>query len=149
MPLHLARRFVTSLDPRPTSLDDELFAGVHLTTREHTLWTQLGDTDRRHAVTVARRFLARRPSATSAEVAGALLHDIGKIAGDLPTWRRVLVTVQDALGRTPRRADSRRYLDHEAIGADLLRRVGSDPTTIETALGRGSAGGDLRHADQV
>lgn len=149
MPVHLARRLATSLDPRPPCLADEVFASSHLTVREHALWTRLGDADRRHAIAVARRFLVRRPAATSAEVAGALLHDIGKVEGDLPTWRRVAVTILAAVGVTPRHAGSRRYLDHERIGAEMLRRSGSDPVTTATALGRGSAGDDLRHADQV
>ena len=148
-PIHLTRRLVSSLDRRPPPLIDELFASTHLTIAEHALWTRLGNADRRHAIAVARRFTTRRPDATTAEIAGALLHDIGKCEADLPIRRRVTVTLQSALGLTPRRTDARLYLDHEAVGADLLEQVGSDPTTIATAQGRGPAGEALRRADQI
>lgn len=148
-PLHLAKRFVLSLDRRPPSVHDEVFASRHLTGAEHALWTRLADTDRRHAIAVARRFLALRPDADRAEIAGALLHDIGKIEADLSTTRRVLVTVMCLVGRTPRSAAAQRYLDHEEIGASLLTAAGSDRLTIDTALGSGPAGEALRRADQI
>lgn len=148
-PLHLVKRFALSLDRRPPAVSDEVFASRHLSVAEHALWTRLGDVDRRHAITVARRFLALRPEAERAEVAGALLHDIGKVEADLSTTRRVVVTLLRALGVTPRGAAARRYLDHEAIGTALLVAAGSDPATIETALGRGPAGDALRRADQI
>ena len=148
-PLHLLRRFVLSLDRRPPSVDDEVFASRHLTGAEHALWTRLADTDRRHAIAVARRFLALRPDANRAEIAGALLHDIGKVEADLSTTRRVLVTLMGIVGRTPRSAADRRYLDHEAIGTTLLIAAGSDRLTIDTALGFGPAGEAMRRADQI
>jgi hypothetical protein len=148
-PLHLAKRLVSSLDRRPPALADELFASAHLSVAEHALWTRLGNADRRHAVLVARRFAVGRPDASIAEIAGALLHDIGKIDADLPVWRRVTVTLGSALGRDPGDEIARRYVDHEAIGEALLESVGSDPATIATASGRGPAGPALRHADQI
>jgi hypothetical protein len=148
-PIHLAKRFASSLDRRPPTMSDELFASTHLSTAEHSLWTRLGNADRRHAVLVARRFADRRPDASIAEIAGALLHDIGKIDADLPVWRRVIVTLRSALGRDPGDQIARRYVDHEAIGEALLESIGSDPATIATASGRGPAGSALRHADQI
>ena len=148
-PLHLVKRFALSLDRRPPAVTDEVFAARHLTGAEHALWTRLGAADRRHAITIARRFVALRPDAERAEIAGALLHDIGKVEADLSTSRRVLVTLQHAVGWTPRSTAARRYLDHEAIGAALLSEAGSDQVTIDTALGRGPAGEALRRADQI
>jgi putative nucleotidyltransferase with HDIG domain len=72
--------------------------------------------------------------------AGALLHDVGKVESGLGTFGRVPAT---ALGmvtghrRAPAWAKARgpigrvgRYLDHSRIGAELLRRAGSDPLTV-------------------
>jgi hypothetical protein len=100
--------------------------------------------DRRHSIVVARRFVARRPAATRAEVAGALLHDCGKIESGLGTLGRVLATVVG-----PRTARLRTYHDHEAIGAGLAAAAGADPVTVALIAGRGPAAADLRAADDV
>jgi hypothetical protein len=100
--------------------------------------------DRRHSVEVARRFLVRRPTATPAEMAGALLHDVGKQVAGLGTFARVVATVVG-----PRTERFHQYHDHEALGAAMLADAGSDPVTIELVHGRGSAAADLRAADDV
>jgi predicted HD phosphohydrolase len=100
--------------------------------------------DRRHAVLVARRFVDRRPSATGAEMVGALLHDIGKIDAGLGTSARVVATVVGS--RTDR---FRRYHDHERIGAELLEAAGSDPVTVALVRGSGEAFADLCAADDI
>lgn len=141
---HLSRRFLGSLSSRPPTSEDETWARRHLLSVEVEWWARMRDVDRRHAVHVARRFQARRPEATRAEIAGALLHDVGKVESDLGTVARVVATVVG-----PRTARFRRYHDHERIGADLLRRAGSDPVTIELVGGHGAAADDLRAADDV
>ena len=111
---------------------------------EWKLWQQMAVADRRHAVQVARRFVDRRPSATRAEMAGALLHDIGKIDAGLGTLARVLATLVG-----PRTDRFRRYRDHERIGAGLLEAAGSDPVTVALVAGAGDAFADLRAADDI
>ncbi|MCU0261937.1 MAG: hypothetical protein MUE78_13040, partial [Ilumatobacteraceae bacterium] len=92
-PLHLAARFVTSLSPRPPDVRDEIWAESQLTVGERALWRMMSNQDRRHSTAVARRFVTRRPHATRAEIAGALLHDVGKIRCGLGTFGRVVATV--------------------------------------------------------
>lgn len=142
--VHLAARFVTSLSPRPPSPADEVWAEDHLLPAEVALWRQMSNQDRRHSAAVARRFLARRPSASRAEVAGALLHDVGKIRCRLGTFGRVAGTVVG-----PRTERFRAYHDHEAIGAELAAGAGSDPATVALVAGRGPAFGDLVACDHA
>lgn len=133
-PFHLARRFVTSLPPTPPAPEDESWADRHLLDGERALWVQMNNQDRRHSIGVARRFIAARPSATRAEIAGALLHDVGKIECGLGTFGRVAATL---LG--PRTERFTIYHDHEEIGARLLSTAGSDSATVELVDERGPA----------
>ena len=123
---HLAARFVTSLPPTPPSVDDEIWVDEHLLAGERSLWVQLSNQDRRHSAAVARRFAAVRPEATRAEIAGAILHDVGKIECGLGTFGRVIAT---PVG--PRTAAFAAYHEHEAIGARLASAAGSDTATVE------------------
>jgi len=141
---HLAARFFTSLSPRPPRTIDEVWAEDHLERGELELWRQLSNQDRRHSALVARRFVARRPSATRDEVAGALLHDVGKIRCELGTFGRSVATLVGP--RTPR---FRAYHDHEEIGADLVAAAGSSPATIELVAGAGPAFADLKASDHA
>lgn len=141
---HLARRWVGSLSCRPLSAADDAWATGFLSPAQAELWRRMSNIDRRHAVQVARRFTALRPQATGAEVVGALLHDVGKIDAALGTFGRVIATV---IG--PRTRRLAQYHDHERIGAEALRRVGSDDVTVALVLGRGPAAGDLRAADDI
>lgn len=141
---HLVRRFVTSLSTAPPAAVDVAWAGEHLAAGERALWERMSVADRRHSIEVARRFVARRPGATRDEVAGALLHDVGKIEAGLGTFGRVVATVVG-----PRTARSRRYHDHEAIGAALAAAAGATPSTVALVEGRGPAAADLRAADDV
>ncbi len=141
---HLAARFVTSLSARAPGVADEVWADVALTSGERILWRQLSNTDRRHSIAVARRFVARRPGADRAEIAGALLHDVGKIECRLGTWGRVVATLVG-----PRTQRFRAYHDHEAIGARMLAHVGSDRATVDLVAGRGPAFDDLRAGDHA
>ncbi|MFK8023517.1 MAG: hypothetical protein AB8G26_06100 [Ilumatobacter sp.] len=141
-PGHLVVRFLTSLSPAPPSVNAELFADANLLPAERSLWVQMSNQDRRHSVAVARRFRRRRPAATRPEIAGALLHDVGKIECGLGTFSRVIATL---IG--PRTERFRIYHDHEAIGARLVADAGSDPATIELVSERGPAYPDLEIAD--
>jgi hypothetical protein len=141
---HLARRFAGSLGNRPPAAADDAWAAAHLAPGEQALWGRMGNADRRHSIEVARRFVARRPGATPAEVAGALLHDCGKVEAGLGTLGRVAATVAG-----PRTARFRAYHDHEAIGARLALAAGSDAATVALIEGRGPAVADLLAADDV
>jgi hypothetical protein len=142
-PWHLVARFFTSLSARPPSVRAELWADEHLLPSERELWVQLSNQDRRHSVGVARKFAEVRPAVTKAEIAGALLHDVGKIECHLGTFRRVVATVVG-----PRTTNFRAYHDHEEIGARLAAAAGSHPATVELIAGRGPAFADLESVDR-
>ena len=116
---------------------------------EVQLWRRLGNIDRRHSLEVARRFHALRPDASRAELAAAMLHDIGKLDSGLGTVGRVVATVVG-----PRTERLRRYHEHEAIGAAYLAAGGSDPLTVQLVggdggVGEGPAAAALRAADDI
>ena len=143
-PHHLAARFVTSLSTKPPDPADEDWAVSQLLPAERELWHRMSNQDRRHSAKVARRFVVARPEADRAEIAGALLHDVGKIECGLGTWGRVAATIVG--GRSER---FRRYLDHEHIGATLAERAGSDPATVELIDERGPAYPALHASDRA
>jgi hypothetical protein len=140
---HLARRFITSLSRRAPAAADTTWADSHLLDGESRLWHRMPAADRRHSILVARRFESSG-SWTRDEMAGALLHDIGKIESDLGAFGRVIATIVG-----PRTARFRRYHDHEPIGADLLAAAGSTEITVELVRGRGRAAPALRAADNI
>ena len=139
---HLARRFFASLSRRPPSDSDLRWAHSLLSTSERDLWNSMPATDRRHSIEVARRFQSHRPVATKPEMAGALLHDVGKTASGFGTLARVVATVVG-----PRTKRLREYHDHEAIGAAMAEAVGSDRVTVALVRGEGAAADDLQSAD--
>ncbi len=141
---HLAARFVTSLPPTPPSVDDEVWVDEHLLPGERALWIQLSNQDRRHSATVAKRFVRHRPTATRAEVAGAILHDVGKIECGLGTFGRVIATLVG-----PRTRAFAAYHDHEAIGAAMAHAAGSYPATVDLIAQRGPAFADLNRSDHA
>jgi putative nucleotidyltransferase with HDIG domain len=136
---HLAKRFVLSLVPPQVQEMERQWVHSVLTPSEFDLWNKMMTQDRRHSVLVGRRFVKYRPTSNSAEIAGALLHDVGKSAARLGTLARVVATLVGS--RTNR---FRQYHDHEAIGAAMLRSIGSDEITIEMV--EGSCVGELRQA---
>ena len=96
-----------------------------LSASECELWLQFSRADRHHSVLVATRFIAMRPDASPNEIAGVLLHDIGKIRSDLSTLQRVAATIVG-----PRTKRFALYHQHEEVGADMLRNAGSDSEVI-------------------
>ncbi|MEP7112719.1 MAG: HD domain-containing protein [Ilumatobacteraceae bacterium] len=119
-------------------VDSQLLQG------EAQLWHRMTAADRRHSIIVARRFEAAGGPWSRDEIAGALLHDIGKLDSGLGTFSRVVATTVGA-----RTARFRRYHDHEQIGAELLSAAGSSETTIDLVRGGGPAAIALRDADNV
>jgi hypothetical protein len=129
---HLASRFIGSLSRTPPPAEDEAWVRGWLLPIERAMWVRQTVEDRRHCIGVARRFVAACPGAPRPAVAGALLHDIGKLDARLGTFGRVAARLFG--GRTDR---MRRYLDHERIGAEWLSEAGSDPVTVELVAGDG------------
>jgi len=81
---------------------------------------------------------------TREEMAGALLHDIGKLESGLGTWMRVAATVVG-----PHTERFRMYHDHEEIGADMLTTAGSAEVTVDLLRGNGRASSALMAADNI
>jgi hypothetical protein len=132
-PLHLARRFLGSLSPRPLDPDDDAWARAHLLPGEQDLWRRMSRADRKHAAGVARDVDRRLgPGTARPVIAAALLHDVGKVDAGLGTFGRVAATL---VGRRRATASGRvaRYLRHDAIGAQLLADAGADPLTVAWA----------------
>ena len=136
---HLAKRFVLSLVPSQVQEIERQWVHSVLTPSEFDLWNKLMAQDRQHSVLVGRRFVKNRPTSSNEEIAGALLHDVGKSVAHLGTLARVVATLVG-----PRTSRFRQYHDHEAIGAAMLRSIGSDEITI--AMVEGSCTGDLKDA---
>jgi hypothetical protein len=141
---HLVRRFLSSVSRREPSAADKAWAESYLLDGEFLLWRRMSPPDRRHAITVARRFESLGESWSRDEVAGALLHDIGKLDSGLGTLARVAATV---IG--PRTRRFRSYHDHELLGSELVAAAGSSSVTIELLLGRGRAAAALAEADNI
>jgi len=141
---HLAARFFTSLSTKPPSADTEAWVAQRLLPGEQALWDQMSNQDRRHSALVGQRFATMDPSASRPLVAGALLHDIGKLECGLGTFSRVAATL---IGPHGRRFTA--YHDHEEIGARLAADAGSAPETVELIAGRGPAFPTLRACDRA
>ena len=141
---HLARRWRGALSTAPPNEEATRWAHSHLLPAEAWLWDEMCVQDRRHSVVVARRFADSSENAGPEQIAGALLHDVGKIEADLGTFGRVLATIVG-----PRGTRFTRYHDHERLGSQLADRAGSEDATIELIAGRGPAADALRRCDNV
>jgi len=136
---HLTKRFVLSLVPSQVQQIERQWVQSVLSPSEFDVWNNMMVQDRRHRVLVGRRFVKLRPTASQGEIAGALLHDVGKSVARLGTFARVIATLVG-----PRTNRFRQYHDHEQIGATMLRSIGSDELTI--SMVEGSCVGELRQA---
>ena len=141
---HLARRFYGSLSSAPPTDVATTWAHSNLLPAEIALWDTMCVQDRRHSVDVARRFADSADSVSRDQIAGALLHDVGKTDSGLGTIGRVLATVVG-----PRGTRYASYHDHERIGSEMALRAGSDPATVELIAGHGPAAETLRRCDEV
>ena len=122
---HLLRRFFSSLSNRPVSGDDLGWVESKLLAGEYELWKRMDNHDRRHSLTVARRFVAFYPDFMRDHVAAALLHDVGKVRARLGVFGRVLATI---IG--PRGERFRTYHQHEILGQEMCRASGSSSETL-------------------
>lgn len=144
--LHLVKRFLGSLKSTPLHEREKLWVTEVLTQQEGELWYSQTKTDQRHSFDIATRFLVLRPSASRDEIAGALLHDIGKIEAGLGTLARVVATI---LPLPTHRFMA--YRQHQERGARLLESIGCSPTTVALVAGRpdGDALRALVQADEI
>ena len=120
------------------------WAESHLLDGELQLWRRMSAPDRRHAITVGRRFESMGRSWSRDELAGALLHDVGKL-----DCRARHVRPRRRHGGRPAHGRFRRYHDHERIGAEMLAAAGSSQVTTDLVRGRGRAAPALAEADSV
>ena len=141
---HLARRFFGSWSRAEPAPDDVAWVWSKLSEAESRLWQRMAVQDRRHSIEVAHRFVSFAPSATQSEIAGALLHDVGKQVAGLGTVGRVVATIVG-----PRGGRFRDYHAHERLGAELLLAAGSHRATIELVQGQGPFADALRQADHI
>ena len=136
---HLAKRFVLSLVPSQVQEIERQWVQSVLSPSEFDVWNKMMVQDRRHSVMVGRRFVKHRLTAMQSEIAGALLHDVGKSVARLGSFGRVIATLVG-----PRTNRFRQYHNHEQIGATMLRSIGSDELTI--SMVEGSCVGELSQA---
>jgi hypothetical protein len=140
---HLVRRFFGSLWPGRPSPEGEAWATQSLLPAEQELWSLMSNSDRRHAISVARQVAAALGSRADRRVlAAALLRDVGKTVSGLGTFGRTVATLAGLIDRgraqawTSRTGVKRRialYLSHPDLGADQLARAGGDPLTVAWA----------------
>jgi len=130
---------VLSLVPSQVQEIERQWVQSVLSPSEFDVWNKMMVQDRRHSVMVGRRFVKHRLTAMQSEIAGALLHDVGKSVARLGTFGRVIATLVG-----PRTNRFRQYHNHEQIGATMLRSIGSDELTI--SMVEGSCVGELRQA---
>ena len=128
--LHLAKRFISSLDRRELSQHEIDSVIATLAPREFELWSQMSLIDKKHSVVVRRRFLNLMPSAELGAVRASLLHDVGKVKSNLGVLPRVVATVIGSRGKR-----FSLYHDHESIGAQMLREIGSEEMTCRLVSG--------------
>ncbi len=141
---HLTRRFFGSLRPGGPPARDVVWVKSTLSPEQLALWQRMSGPDRRHSAQVARDVQERLVErATPPVLAAALLHDVGKLDSRLRTYGRVVATLTTKIVGRAEVLDWRRahglhrrialYVDHPAIGGDLLELAGSDPLTIAWA----------------
>jgi hypothetical protein len=118
--IHLVKRFMLSLSRGDVSKTELAMVRETLSAAEYELWCQFNNADRRHSVLVAARFVSLLPEASHNDLAGVLLHDIGKTRSNLSTLQRVVATIVG-----PRTRRFALYHEHEQIGVELLQQAGS------------------------
>lgn len=107
------------------STEDKELVRCVLTDTERELWERMSKVDQRHSLRVLRRFDSRLTDALRDERAAVLLHDVGKSASNLGTFRRILATI--GIDRSWR---ARSYRRHEELGREMLSNAGVDAVVI-------------------
>lgn len=142
------KQLVTALSARITRQDREFIAG-HLSTAQAALFWQMNLPDQRHALNVAYTAAALAAGDDTLDrellLTCALLHDVGKVRGDVSTFDKVLTVILDTVaagwarrwaraGRGGKVANLRHaiyvYYHHAARGAALLQASGASPAMV-------------------
>jgi hypothetical protein len=136
--LHLGRRFVRALSPRPPRDRDVAWVVGILEPTELALWRSLPNHEQRYTIRVAKDVEARLAGTEYAGeprwLAAALLHDVGKLDAGLGVVGRSAATVMGAVAGPARidrwaqasgfRRRAAWYFHHDDRGADRIRAAG-------------------------
>lgn len=143
------KQFVAALTAKVTAADRN-FIRKNLRAEEQSLFYGMNVPDQRHALSVAQTALQlavdREDINRELLVKCALLHDIGKLRGDVSTWDKIVSVIAHNLA--PRRAKSwgkygrggklanlrhafYTYYHHPERGAQLLATIGEDCSVVD------------------
>jgi putative nucleotidyltransferase with HDIG domain len=132
------------------SAADQSFINSKLTAKEQQLFYGMNLPDQRHALNVAQTILQLAPEASADQqeflVVCALLHDVGKMKGDVSTLDKIITVLAHSLAprwaktwgrlsRGGRVANLRHafyiYFHHAERGAKLLEQIGQDALVVK------------------
>lgn len=129
--------------------DDRAFVEANLSKQEQQLFWQMNLPDQRHALNVAYTSLDLARNKTldlTVLIKSALLHDVGKVKGDVSTLDKIITVMAHKLaprwakgwGRLGRgtKVDNLRhafytYFKHPELSAAALKRIGSNSQIID------------------
>lgn len=97
-----------------------------LSDAEFGLWRAMSGADQVHSLQVLRIFVEWEPNSSREEKSAALLHDVAKAISPMSRMERSVATIGSF-----RRERWRWYRQHEVMGVEALKRVGSSQRTIE------------------
>ncbi|MDA8441960.1 MAG: HDIG domain-containing protein [Peptococcaceae bacterium] len=150
--LHRLRQFFTALNPH-LGVKHHTIIAAQLNEAEQTLFFSMDKIDQRHCADVAL-LCDQLSHATTLGVnrelllKAALLHDVGKRAGDIKLHHRIWIVLLQAfwpacMPRLAERPDTpyNVSLNHPAIGADRCRLIGASPELIRLV--------DTHHSDSA
>ncbi len=127
---HLVRRFFGYLRARPLTPSEQALVATILSPELHRLFTGQPHQDQRHAFDVAARTTHRTPEVLEA----ALTHDVGKSVAHLGPFGRSAATLW-SLTPFAVKGRWRTYLEHGAIGSEMLERAGATEFTVAFTSG--------------
>lgn len=147
--LNRINQVISALTAKITE-QDEVFLAEHLNAREQKLFWQMNLPDQRHAlnVTYTALKLAQNKAGLNLTVLtkGALLHDVGKVRGDVSTLDKIATVIAHKLfpgwakswgkmGRGSKLANVRHafyiYFNHASRSAAMLKQIGANPLVTD------------------
>lgn len=147
--LNRVRQVLAALTAKVTDTDEQ-FINKHLLAQEQVLFWRMNLPDQRHALNVAYTALQLAQQQPNADlnilVKSALLHDVGKVKGDVSTFDKILTVMAHKIigkqvklwgkpGRGSKLANLRHavytYFYHPQRSAELLNSIDEDPLIVE------------------